>query len=1050
MVRSFKRSRQRCQHHPIEALEARRLLYATGLTIDMRIDVGNAANTDPASIVNAHTISNPKAGDVYAIQIWAESIGTDTNDSNSYLDLLYGSLIASDLRTGGYFGAVQGTFAVPTLEPYFASSTYQASAGEQYTDSNGNTDIGTTDNNTLDPQAFFHPVADTSQSAPPTNYINQGQAGAGEEEELGTTTFTVNSVVYGPPTTLEFQLRPQITGEVSAIWYTDGQEQDTYDGDTVNASTGITVTEPDTIDPTATTTLQPILGSTPSYQFTVNYSDNQDLNLTDFQTGNILVSGPGFTGNATYVSDSDAAVSSNPQYDPYNAVYQITPTDGSWSLADNGTYTFTLQPNQIADNTGNYAASTVIGTLDVAFTGAVSIAADTSSISENSTTPTTFTVTRTGDLTNPMTVNFTASGTATAGTNYDALGTSVTIPAGAASAQISVQPIDDNLVDNDTNLTLTLAPGSTYVYGSTTSATLTIANTDVVTASISDQEIGRPTSDTTYDFMVTLSQATTVPIVLDYSTTPDTAVDGTDYNSTSGVLTIPAGATSGTIGVDILAAGERGDRTFDLNITPDAQSADEVTVSGSPAVATISDIIPASLSPLSPTVSSSLSGGTAQFTVTLETPSSQTVTVNYATADGSAAAGTDYTATSGTLTFAPGATTQTFSVPLLPVIRSNAGKAFTVTITPGTLSSIMSSQGVATVTLQAPSFVYLPIDPKKGATYTDASGNKVTVKVSGVNTKTFIGNVLFPTGGTTTNTNAVGITLDGTTAASTLTITTHGTTLDFIDVNGSFKAVTAKGVNLAQSAATSLTPYYKDTGTTSTITLGNLNGASVNGAGVKSVTAANLTGTTINFTGATAAKMTYGNIQDSEITDAGPVTSFSATQWLNTDSTADLLSIADLGTLNIKGTFEAAISTGTISSATIKGAWTNSLIEASQVKKMSVGTATNSELLASVNPNAAFPPASSDLAAGGQITSFTVTSKAAHAFSNTRIEAQYMGTIVLGNVNPSNNGSVFGVASEGIKQISGSDSKEKFNLKSVTSQAGVAVSDQDFVVEMIA
>ncbi len=42
------------------------------------------------------------------------------------------------------------------------------------------------------------------------------------------------------------------------------------------------------------------------------------------------------------------------------------------------------------------------------------------------------------------------------------------------------------------------------------------------------------------------------------------------------------------------------------------------------------------------------------FTVTLGAASAQVVTVNYATADGTALAGSDYTATSGTLTFAPG------------------------------------------------------------------------------------------------------------------------------------------------------------------------------------------------------------------------------------------------------------------------------------------------------------------------------------------------------------------------------------------------------------
>ena len=53
------------------------------------------------------------------------------------------------------------------------------------------------------------------------------------------------------------------------------------------------------------------------------------------------------------------------------------------------------------------------------------------------------------------------------------------------------------------------------------------------------------------------------------------------------------------------------------------------------------------------------------FTVDRFGGSDGTVTVAYTTQDASAVAGTDYTATSGTLTFAPGVTSQTLSIPTL-------------------------------------------------------------------------------------------------------------------------------------------------------------------------------------------------------------------------------------------------------------------------------------------------------------------------------------------------------------------------------------------------
>ena len=58
-------------------------------------------------------------------------------------------------------------------------------------------------------------------------------------------------------------------------------------------------------------------------------------------------------------------------------------------------------------------------------------------------------------------------------------------------------------------------------------------------------------------------------------------------------------------------------------------------------------------------------GASLAFAVTLDRPASVTVTVDYATADGSATAGADYTARQGTLTFDPGETAQTVSVPVL-------------------------------------------------------------------------------------------------------------------------------------------------------------------------------------------------------------------------------------------------------------------------------------------------------------------------------------------------------------------------------------------------
>jgi phosphatidylethanolamine-binding protein (PEBP) family uncharacterized protein len=73
-------------------------------------------------------------------------------------------------------------------------------------------------------------------------------------------------------------------------------------------------------------------------------------------------------------------------------------------------------------------------------------------------------------------------------------------------------------------------------------------------------------------------------------------------------------------------------------------------------------------------------GGAATITVSRTGSTSGTATVDYATADGSAVAGTDYTATSGTLSFADGEASQTFSVPILEDGLNEGDEAIVLTL----------------------------------------------------------------------------------------------------------------------------------------------------------------------------------------------------------------------------------------------------------------------------------------------------------------------------------------------------------------------------------
>src|SRR5206468_2676992 len=77
----------------------------------------------------------------------------------------------------------------------------------------------------------------------------------------------------------------------------------------------------------------------------------------------------------------------------------------------------------------------------------VTVTATDANASETGPDSGTFTITRTGDTTAPLTVNYSLSGTASNGTDYQQLGTSVTIAAGVSSATVTVTPIDDTEVE---------------------------------------------------------------------------------------------------------------------------------------------------------------------------------------------------------------------------------------------------------------------------------------------------------------------------------------------------------------------------------------------------------------------------------------------------------------------------------------------------------------------------------------------------------------------------------------------------------------------------
>jgi glucose/arabinose dehydrogenase len=134
-----------------------------------------------------------------------------------------------------------------------------------------------------------------------------------------------------------------------------------------------------------------------------------------------------------------------------------------------------------------------------------------------------------------------------------------------------------------------------------------------------------------------------------------------------------------------------------FNITSFGEDANgELLAAGGGTVYRIVGVPPTTVSIGDRTVSES--AGVATFTVTLSTAVGQPVTVQYATGGGTAAAGADYTAASGTVTFPPGFASRTVNVPILNDALDEADETFNVTLSSPVNATLGDGQAVGTIT----------------------------------------------------------------------------------------------------------------------------------------------------------------------------------------------------------------------------------------------------------------------------------------------------------------------------------------------------------------
>ena len=192
----------------------------------------------------------------------------------------------------------------------------------------------------------------------------------------------------------------------------------------------------------------------------------------------------------------------------------------------------------------------------------------------------------------------------------------------------------------------------------------------------------------TLDFEVTLEQASTTTVTVDYMTNDGTAEAGSDYTTTNGSVSFAVGETSKTVSVPVVNdADVEESETMTLTLF-DSSGSD---IEDDTATGTIADDDEADKEPEA--VGSNLSvaaastteadGAALGFTVTLSPAASATVTVSYGTGNGSAQAGSDYTATSGTLSFSAGQTSKTISVPVANDNENESSETLTLSAASG-------------------------------------------------------------------------------------------------------------------------------------------------------------------------------------------------------------------------------------------------------------------------------------------------------------------------------------------------------------------------------
>jgi hypothetical protein len=316
--------------------------------------------------------------------------------------------------------------------------------------------------------------------------------------------------------------------------------------------------------------------------------------------------------------------------------------------------------------------------------GSVSLAASAESMDEWG-GPIDITVTRDGDLTRAASVELaTIDETTDSQNDYGPVLDRLEFAPGESTRVVSIQPIDDGSYEPDETFRVALRyPLGLAVAGDPVTVTLHSEDADIGRATLATSEVSVPENGGPLAVTVNRIGNLAASLTIQYATADGTGIAGDCYQPVSGSLTFAPGESTKVIQVPIIDNpfwDAWGSRTFTFSLS----GSNVGGFAGASTTLTVTVVNDDPNRGKAQLANEALGVGEADGKVTLTVlrveGTESELTVNYATADSSAHAGTDYTAASGTLVFPPGETTRTFDVSILDNNVADRSRVFTVAL----------------------------------------------------------------------------------------------------------------------------------------------------------------------------------------------------------------------------------------------------------------------------------------------------------------------------------------------------------------------------------